>query len=111
MTYTSQREAGSMVRHKVPFKGSNVYAESRVEGAHAWYVVYSYGTHFPMYIFDYTSEQWLGNNDKYSPSTSRHQRMCRPPNVHHWYSTALMQRFAVFGFIPVTQARLCEEAA
>lgn len=111
MSYTSLREAGAMVRHKVPFKGSNIEAKTYVDGGDTWYVVYSYGTHFPMYIFDYNTEQWFGNNDKYSPSTSRHQSACRPPNVHHWHHTGTMQKFAVFGFRATTQARLCEEAA
>jgi hypothetical protein len=42
------------------------------------YVVYSYGKHFPMYLYDYQSELWFGNEDKYSPTTSKHQTLARP---------------------------------
>ena len=42
------------------------------------YVVYSYGTHFPIYVYDHGVELWFGNVDKYSPTTSKHQTMSRP---------------------------------
>ena len=42
------------------------------------YVVYSYGEHFPMYIYDHHVHLWFGNYDKYSPTTSKHQTMARP---------------------------------
>ena len=42
------------------------------------YVVYSYGEHFPMYIYDHQSEMWFGNSDRYSPTTTRHQTLAQP---------------------------------
>jgi hypothetical protein len=42
------------------------------------YVVYSYGTHFPIYMYDHETEMWFGNSDSYSPTTSRHQTLARP---------------------------------
>ena len=42
------------------------------------YVVYSYGTHFPIYMFDHRTEMWFGNSDRFSPTTSRHQTLARP---------------------------------
>jgi hypothetical protein len=42
------------------------------------YVVYSYGEHFPMYVFDTETVSWFGNEDKYSPTTSKHQTLARP---------------------------------
>lgn len=42
------------------------------------YVVYSYGEHFPMYVYDRFVQLWFANYDKYSPTTSKHQTMARP---------------------------------
>ena len=59
-----------------PFKNSNNSVFTK--DTHDLYVVYSYGEHFPMYVFDKFVRLWFGNSDKYSPTTSRHQTMTRP---------------------------------
>jgi len=52
------------------------------------YVVYSYGEHFPIYVYDHGVELWFGNADKYSPTTSKHQTMARPDTEEiHMLST------------------------
>lgn len=42
------------------------------------YIVYSYGHHFPMWVYDAEIDQWFGNADKYSRTTSTHQSQTRP---------------------------------
>ena len=42
------------------------------------YAVYSWGDHFPMYVYDNLSRQWFGNFDKFSRSTTKHQSVSRP---------------------------------
>ena len=42
------------------------------------YIVYSYGEHFPMYVYDDASSTWFGNSDKFSPTTAKHQTLARP---------------------------------
>lgn len=42
------------------------------------YIVYSYGLHYPMFIYDPATNQWYENADKYSPTTSKHRSQCRP---------------------------------
>lgn len=65
------------------------------------YVVYSYGTHFPMYIYLPHQDQWFGNSDKYSRTTSSHQSQANPlppadrPIV--WMGSKLMIRLADCG--------------
>lgn len=64
------------------------------------YVVYSYGTHFPMYIYDKTTGQWYGNSDKYSPTTTRHQSAACPLDIRHtiiWLDTNKMIAVARYG--------------
>ena len=51
----------------------------------ASYVVYSYGHHFPMYIY---TDKWYGNSSKYSVTTSKHQSLARPRFVDiTWLNT------------------------
>ena len=42
------------------------------------YVVYSYGPHWPMFIYDTETDQWFENGDKYSVTTSKHTNKIRP---------------------------------
>lgn len=108
MPYTTLREAGACVRRKEVFTGNNIYGrwDSDNAGVHRRYIVYSYGTHFPMYIWDEDTGLWYGNSDRYSCTTSRHQSACAPPHIAAWYDTARMQQFAVYGVVPVIKARI-----
>ena len=49
------------------------------------YIVYSYGEHWPMYIYDAIGREWFSNKDKpmnpngaTSPTTARHTSCARP---------------------------------
>ena len=71
------------------------------------YVVYSYGTHFPMYVYDYEAEKWFGNIDKYSKSTTKHMGCAKPTEeIHEWYDTAMMKRIINNGYIQLLTQRL-----
>ena len=62
------------------------------------YVVYSYGSHFPMYIYDAKEQKWLGNSDKYSRSTTRQQSHARPSSgIDVWYNTDDMKEVIYHG--------------
>ena len=69
---TSTCNARRLVESKTDFQGNNTFG--RKEGK--MYVVYSYGYHFPMYIFK--AGRWYRNTDKYSVTTSKHQSQLRP---------------------------------
>ena len=56
------------------FKGSNLFSESKPK----YYVVYSYGYHFPILLYVRANATWFINNDKYSRSTSKHQSQTHP---------------------------------
>lgn len=45
------------------------------------YVVYSYGSHYPMFAYDLETDQWFINSDKYSVTTSKQSSMLRPKGV------------------------------
>ena len=72
------------------------------------YVVYSYGDHFPMYIYDERLSQWFGNRDRYSVTTSRHQSQCMPVvrDDITWLETHWMQRLVGYGYDELVRQRL-----
>ncbi len=93
MARVSNNKAIDYVEKLEMFQGSNTFAlwYSWEEGAKKLYVVYSYGHHFPMYIYDSEQGKWIGNKDKYSRSTTRHQSQLRPSSIGLWLNTDDMQ--------------------
>ena len=82
----ANKNASQYVDELKEFEGSNTFATNDNENL---YVVYSYGYHFPMYIYDRQAGIWIGSNDSYSSSTSRHQSQCRPSaEIKCWLDTA-----------------------
>jgi hypothetical protein len=79
------------------FEGSNIFAEHTATLSPSkknLYVVYSYGYHFPMYIYDIQAGMWIGNEDSYSMSTSRQQSQCRPSEgIECWLPTNEMKEY------------------
>lgn len=86
MSYTKLNDMRRLVENRIDFEGNSVEALYR----NGMYTVYSYGYHFPMYIYDEDVE-WLGNESKWGTTTSRHQSKCRPNNVRVWLNTEQMQ--------------------
>ena len=76
------------------------------------YIVYSYGHHFPMYIYDAQRDMWFGNSDKYSQTTSRHQSKARPSqDIDGWMDTTNMQLFIRSGgYVQHTAQRMVGDA-
>jgi len=42
------------------------------------YVVFSYGGHWPLFIYDYGTKRWFENDDRYSKTTSKHRTKIHP---------------------------------
>jgi len=72
---TTNRNARDYVRNGVPFQNSNGQLFGRWETAKL-FVVYSYGEHWPLFVWD--DGIWLENEDKCSPTTSRHHTQAHP---------------------------------
>ena len=72
-------EAVGLVKGKKEFEAGNVFAVDYPTTG--YYVVFSYGLHWPLFIYDYKQGQWYGNSDKYSATTSRHYSRLNPGNV------------------------------
>ena len=89
----SNNKARDYVNGYKEFQGSNMFSKwldignGRME-MKSLYVIYSYGSHFPMYVWDNVEKKWIGNKDKYSQSTTRHQSLGRPSGeIHVWLNT------------------------
>ena len=70
----ANRDCRNHVIELEPFEGSNLFAEKHQN----YYVVYSYGYHFPMYMYDRVNARWFENSGKYSRTTSKHQSQAHP---------------------------------
>lgn len=71
---TSNKNARELVQARKPFKGSHTFGEWRG----TLFGVYSYGYHFPLFVFDSIEKKWYANADKYSPTTSKHYGQLHP---------------------------------
>ena len=72
MKKIANKNGGEYTANCTEFNGNNTFARWE-NGA---YVVYSYGYHFPMYVWK--NSGWFENSDKYSVSTSKQQTQLRP---------------------------------
>lgn len=69
----SNNKCRPYVTERKQFQGSNLYGIYPINDV---YTVYSYGDHFPLFI--YTEGRWFENSDGYSSSTTRHKSHTRP---------------------------------
>lgn len=69
---TSNKNAAQYVKSRSPFTGNNTFGN----WWHDSYVVYSYGDHYPLYV--YKNGSWFENETKYSTTTSKHKTQLRP---------------------------------
>lgn len=81
---------GAQVGRRMPFTANNIFAVvvagDESEGQFTdRYIVYSYGEHFPMYIWegmrDGSMGTWYRNTDKWGVTTSKHQSQAYPHGV------------------------------
>jgi hypothetical protein len=68
----SNIRARGFVQDRLPFKANNLFAVNKNNK----YIVYSYGTHFPLFM--YSNGTWYENQDKYSVTTSKQKTQSHP---------------------------------
>lgn len=78
MARVANSSARAYVNEREPFRGNNTYGETLADGS---YVVYSYGPHWPLYLWFAPVSRWFCNPAKYSRTTSRHANQLRPRDV------------------------------
>jgi hypothetical protein len=78
------RLARPYVQRKEAFKNSNgqLYAEwvgdEWVGDLNKRYCVYSYGSHWPLFIYVPQVDTWFENKEKFGPTTSKHRTFTHP---------------------------------
>lgn len=83
MARINNNQARRLVQKCEPFRNNNgtMYGTPKSAYGDKWYVVYSYGDHWPMYIKDMVADHWYANKDKASRTTSRHASQACPHGV------------------------------
>lgn len=105
-------ECAELARKKEPFEFNNVFGTFRNERIDEpikrppTYTVYSYGLHYPMYVYDYEACQWYGNKDKSTPTTNRHMKRFEPYSVAQWVDTETLSRIAIHGIVNTSAQRM-----
>jgi len=67
------------------------------------YLVFSYGPHWPLFIWIEDDQRWYGNSEKRSQTTTRHLRTCQPApdNQIIWLDRWCMLRLVRLSFLEV----------
>jgi hypothetical protein len=106
MLKVANAQCRDLVSRRLPFKGSNLWGDWEGD----IYVVYSYGTHFPLWVYDPSVHQWFGNADRYSVSTSKHRTQSQPitegVTAIRWYDTDTMKQLTYGGYTSLAANRV-----
>ena len=70
---TTLKQAVNLIATLQPVKGNSLYSQD----TNKFYIVYSYGEHFPLAAYSHIDKLWYLNIDKYSMTTSRHQSIVK----------------------------------
>ena len=109
----ANRDARKYVEKEHPFEGSNLYAQFHTQnhpngdnGPDMWYVVYSYGDHWPLFIK--ANGTWFENEDKHSRTTAKHRTQCCPDRYTVLLPYQWMLRLAKGGYAAIAKARVLQ---
>jgi hypothetical protein len=105
---TSNIKCRALVQSKTPFVGNNLFAvyldgrENLKFELTPRYVVYSYGTHFPLFVWQALDTNsglgiWYENQDRYSVTTSKHRSQAHPHYATTPMTTGAMIRIVEDG--------------
>ena len=103
----TNREAREFVKARAPFITGNKTLFARWETDDT-YVVYSYGQHWPLFVWERTTERWYENEDRYGVTTTRHRSHAHPHSTPApiAVSTAFIRKLALMGYPAIAQARV-----
>ena len=104
-------DARQYVQRLHPFEGNNLFAQffcvdtspAHTAGDHG-YVVYSYSTHWPLFIN--CNGVWYENEDRASRTTSKHRTQVHPHQPTVLLSLEWMQRLVKGGYKAIAKERI-----
>lgn len=114
MERIANSKARGYVASRKPFIGSNLFGKwscpTNAEDMErdCVYVVYSYGTHFPLWVWDGNVKQWFGNHDRYSKTTTKHRGQTQPVEGSsiRWFDTETMKQLVYRGLSGIAADRV-----
>lgn len=104
---TTVASCRTYVERRVPFHTSNkqLFGYWTTSGV---YACFSYGQHWPLFVYEPTTCKWFANEDKYGTTTSKHYSKAHPFNtptpIH--LSCAAMQQLVSGGYTKLVEWRL-----
>jgi hypothetical protein len=105
----TNKQCRTYITNLKPFENKNKTLFGRWVDANT-YVVYSYGSHFPIYVWVRQTNRWYANEDRYSVTTTRHQSYARPYSLTDTpptpVSTSFLKSLAIQGFAATAAARV-----
>ena len=105
LPHVTNKDARAYVQQRKPFQGNNT-SGTYIEDS---YVVYSYGTHFPLFVYD--DGRWFAISDRYSRATSKHRSQLHPLADCTPLPLSGMCDLADYGFLGTLTRRLVGEEA
>ncbi len=109
----ANRDARPLVKEQHPFEGSDLYAQFHTQnhpngdnGPDMWYVVYSYGDHWPLFI--HAGDTWFENGSKHSRTTAKHRTQVHPQCPTVLLSVQWMRRLAIGGYAVIAKERILQ---
>jgi hypothetical protein len=110
-TKTTNKNSHQYTTTLQPFEASNLWGawvpSTMVDSNERQYVVFSYGAHYPMFI--YAGGIWFENEDKSALSTERQRSQCRPTTDTVKLNTATMATLATVGIGELRKRRILGE--
>lgn len=105
MASLTNRQCAAYAQALKPFKNGNKTLYGDWADANT-YVIYSYGSHFPIYAWVRQTNRWYANEDKFSRTTTNHQRITCPSQTTIPVSTSFIKSLAIQGFEAIARARV-----
>jgi hypothetical protein len=103
---TTVSDCRRYVEDRKPFQTSNgqlfgMWCPSGV------YAVFSYGQHWPLFVWEPKTKQWFANMDKYGTTTSKHHSKAHPFSTSTYHLTCeQMKALVAHGYTQVVAWRL-----
>jgi hypothetical protein len=93
MIKVANRSARRYVNFREAFKGNNTHGQWESENI---YCVYSYGSHWIMYIYIKDLDRWVGCDKKRSATTSKQTIQLKPAGeIYEWFTQKGIQELKI----------------
>jgi hypothetical protein len=105
----TNREVRHFVQAKTPFQNrkGTIFGRWSTDDTFA---VYSYGEHWPLFVYERTTDKWYENEDRYGVTTTRHRTHTHPRTSGERtpvaVSLAFIRRLAMEGWPAIARARV-----